>query len=146
MPPVSPDKISKLHFQCTCGRSLDFLPFNYVGEYRTVACWGCKRTHGFHRVTRGWVKQIGTLRPSADPPVHGFAIDLRKQPGVTYFVFQYYIGDDRAISVELAYQQATGAARVRGGNLAEFATKAETPEDAQDQWARLFESEGGFHI
>jgi hypothetical protein len=29
----------------------------------------------------------------------------------------------------------------------EFATVAAgTPEDAQDQWARLFESEGGFHI
>jgi hypothetical protein len=92
------------------------------------------------------VKQIGRLRPSVGIPIPGFAADLRKQAGVAYFVFQYYIGQDRAISVELAFQQATGAARVRGGNLAEFSTRANTPEDAQDQWARLYESKSGFHI
>jgi hypothetical protein len=77
--------------------------------------------------------------------IHGFASDLKKLPGVVFFVFQYYVGDDRAISVELAYQETTGVARVRGGNMPEFATKAETAESAQDQWARLYESQGGFH-
>jgi hypothetical protein len=145
MPASPPDKISKLSFRCTCGRVLEFLPLNYVGEHRSVACWGCKRAHGFHRATRGWVKQIGTLRPSAGPLIQRFASRLRKQPDVANFVFQYYVGEDRAILVDLAYQRATGAACVRGGNLAEFATTVDTPEDAQDQWARFYESEGGFH-
>jgi len=145
MSPGPVGQVPKFAFRCTCGRSLEFFPFDYVGEQRSVTCWSCKRIHGFHRVKRGWVKQIGALRESAGPVIHGFASDLKKLPGVVFFVFQYYVGDDRAISVELAYQETTGVARVRGGNMPEFATKAETAESAQDQWARLYESQGGFH-
>ncbi len=144
MPPGPIDKVQPLAFRCTCGRFLEFVPLDYVGERRSVTCWACGRIHDFHRVKRGWVKQIGALHGSAAPLIHGFAADLRKQLGVVFFVFQYYVGDDRAISVELAYQETTGAARVRGGNMKEFATRAHSPEDAQDQWARFYESEGGF--
>lgn len=138
-------KIQKLTFRCTCGRCLEFVPFDYVGEQRSVACWACRRVHDFHRVKRGWVKQIGVLHESSAPLNYRFAAGLGKQFGVAFFVFQYYVGNDRAISVELAYQEDTGAARIRGGNMPEFATKAQSPEDAQDQWARFYESEGGFH-